>query len=115
MITPKTSENSAGGEGLSALRAAGPRLYVACLAAYNSGALHGRWIDAHQDADQIKHEIKEMLAASSIPYAEEYAIHDYEGFGKASLEEYTSIERVAAIAEFITERGEELGGEVNES
>lgn len=24
----------------------GPRIYVACLAAYNNGHLHGRWIDA---------------------------------------------------------------------
>ena len=23
-----------------------PRIYVACLAAYNNGRLHGRWIDA---------------------------------------------------------------------
>lgn len=27
----------------------GPRIYVACLAAYNNGSLHGRWIDADQD------------------------------------------------------------------
>lgn len=25
-----------------------PRVYVACLAAYNSGFLHGAWIDAGQ-------------------------------------------------------------------
>ena len=28
-----------------------PRIYVACLAAYNNGYLHGVWIDADQDAD----------------------------------------------------------------
>jgi antirestriction protein len=25
-----------------------PRIYVACLAAYNNGNLHGAWIDATQ-------------------------------------------------------------------
>ena len=40
-----------------------PRIYVACLAAYNAGRLHGEWIDADQDADVIHEEIQEMLAA----------------------------------------------------
>ena len=26
-----------------------PRIYVACLAAYNNGHLHGAWIDAAQE------------------------------------------------------------------
>ena len=26
-----------------------PKIYVACLAAYNNGHLHGEWIDATQD------------------------------------------------------------------
>lgn len=30
------------------------RLYVACLAAYNNGILHGRWINAEQGADAIQ-------------------------------------------------------------
>ena len=30
-----------------------PRIYVACLAAYNGGTLHGEWIDADQSADDI--------------------------------------------------------------
>jgi Antirestriction protein (ArdA) len=29
-----------------------PRIYVACLAAYNNGRLHGEWIDADQPADE---------------------------------------------------------------
>ncbi|MCT8003625.1 antirestriction protein ArdA [Sphingomonas sanguinis] len=55
-----------------------PRIYVACLAAYNNGYLHGTWIDADQDADQIRDEIAAMLARSPVEDAEEYAIHDYE-------------------------------------
>jgi len=58
-----------------------PRIYVACLAAYNAGRLHGRWIDAAQDAADIQAEVRKMLAASPQADAEEWAIHDYEGFG----------------------------------
>ena len=62
-----------------------PRIYVACLAAYNNGHLHGRWIDANQDPDAIQVEISAMLAASPIADAEEWAIHDYEGYEGARL------------------------------
>ena len=33
-----------------------PRIYVACLAAYNNGCLHGRWIDA-TTPDEIRREV----------------------------------------------------------
>lgn len=82
-----------------------PRIYVACLAAYNNGYLHGAWIDADQDADQIRDEIATMLARSPVEDAEEYAIHDYEGFEVVSISEYTGIESVARMAAFIAEHG----------
>lgn len=87
------------------------RIYVACLAAYNYGILHGHWINADQDADDIRTEIAAMLKASPIHGAEEYAIHDYEGFEDISISEYHGIEEVAALAEFIAEHGE-LGAEL---
>ena len=62
-----------------------PRIYVACLAAYNNGELHGAWIDADQDADAIREEIAVILTTSPEPNAEEWAIHDYEGFGDHKL------------------------------
>ena len=83
-----------------------PRIYVACLAAYNNGVLHGRWIDTDQDAEDIHAEIQAMLAASPVPGAEEFAIHDTENFGSARIGEYESIENVAAIAKLIVEHGE---------
>jgi len=82
-----------------------PRIYVACLAAYNDGILHGVWIDADQDADAIRDEIAAMLVRSPIPHAEEYAIHDYEGFESVTIPEYASIENVARMAAFIGEHG----------
>jgi antirestriction protein len=82
-----------------------PRIYVACLAAYNSGVLHGAWIDATNDAWRIWDGIAAMLVASPIAGAEEWAIHDYEGFGCIRIAEYEGIERVAEIVAFIEEHG----------
>jgi antirestriction protein len=83
-----------------------PRIYVACLAAYNNGRLHGEWIDADQSADELHEAVARMLAASPQPGAEEWAIHDYEGFGALRLGEYESLERVATIAAGIAEHGD---------
>jgi len=86
-----------------------PRIYVACLAAYNNGQLHGAWIDADQSADAIHEAIRAMLASSPIPGAEEWAIHDYEDFGGIQLSEYEDIDRVAEIAALLVEHGEPFG------
>ena len=85
--------------------AASPRIYVACLAAYNAGTLHGAWIDAARDVWEIWDAIRAMLASSPVLDAEEYAIHDYEGFGGVRIAEYADIERVAEIAAFVVEHG----------
>ncbi|MGO4452560.1 antirestriction protein ArdA [Arthrobacter sp. RAF14] len=83
-----------------------PAIYVACLAAYNNGTLHGLWIDATLGADEIHRRIRAMLATSPEPGAEEWAIHDYENFGPLCLGEYELIEHVAAIATHIQKHGE---------
>lgn len=113
-----------------------PRIYVACLASYNSGVLHGRWIDL-DDREEVDKEIAEMLRESTypnvrvtcpacegrksrlvascvspdrepcpecngegtVPSAEEYAIHDYEGL-PAWVGEYS---RVSDIFEYLDE------------
>ncbi|HJO66434.1 MAG TPA: antirestriction protein ArdA [Sphingomonas sanguinis] len=91
-----------------------PRIYVACLAAYNNGYLHGAWIDADQDADEIRGEIAAMLSRSPVAGAEEYAIHDYEGFEGVAIEEYAGIENVARVAAFVAENGVLGAGLLNE-
>lgn len=83
-----------------------PRIYVADLAAYNAGILHGAWIDADQSTEDIQAAVNDMLAASPEPLAEEWAIHDYEGFGSLALSEWESFERIAAIAAGIAEHGD---------
>lgn len=84
----------------------GPRIYVASLSDYNAGRLHGRWIDAAQDAEDIHEEVREMLAQSPEPIAEEWAIHDYDGFHGLKIDEYESFEKVAELAQLIEEHGE---------
>ncbi len=82
------------------------RIYVACLASSNAGKLFGKWIDANQSADEIRAEISAMLRESSEPGAEEWAVHDHEGFGEISLSEWPDISRIAVIARLIEEHGD---------
>ena len=87
------------------------RIYVADLAAYNNGKLHGVWIDATQDLDDIQEQVNNMLAQSPEPDAEEYAIHDFEGFNGYSLSEYEGLQSAHEVASFIEEYPE-IGGEL---
>jgi antirestriction protein len=82
-----------------------PRVYFACLAAYNAGALHGAWVDIDQDADAIRDEIAAMLKASPEPGAEEWAAHDYDN-GPAFLGEFPDLDALATYGENFTEHGE---------
>lgn len=54
------------------------RVYIACLAAYNSGYLHGEWYDLadYTDVDELTQDVKEMIEKSPAWDAEEWAIHD---------------------------------------
>ena len=87
------------------------QIYVADLAAYNNSILHGAWIDATQGVVEIQDEISAMLTASPIEDAEEYAIHDYEGFEGYKVSEYEGIAEVQSVACFIDEHGK-LGAEL---
>ena len=80
-----------------------PRIYVACLAAYNSGYLHGCWINATQETDEIIDQVNAMLKKSPVGYAEEWAIHDYSGFYGISISESESFEKISELAQKIQE------------
>lgn len=82
-----------------------PSIYVASLAGYNNGRLHGEWMDAARDPADIHADIAAMLARSKDPGAEEFAIHDYEQFGGCRIHEYDTIEVVSQIARGIAEHG----------
>ena len=67
------------------------RIYVACLAAYNNGHLHGEWIEVTDEAS-IWEAVQAMLFTSPIEEdTEEWAIHDYEGFEGAEAVSYTHL------------------------
>ena len=84
-----------------------PRIYAACLASYNAGRLYGRWIDA-ADADTMREEIADMLAKSPTPGAEEYAIHDYDGFGARFSSEHPDLDNLAEFAALLEEYDAEI-------
>lgn len=83
-----------------------PKIYVACLSAYNCGMHHGLWIDATQEPEDIEDDIKWMLSWSPVADdepCEEWAIHDYENFADFSLREYESLEYISKLAQALDE------------
>jgi len=81
-----------------------PRIYVASLSDYNAGRLHGVWLEA-TDIEQVRNGVAAMLNASPGGDAEEYAIHDFEGFSRYLPSESTDLELVCAIGAAIVEHG----------
>jgi antirestriction protein len=117
------------------------RFYAACLASYNNGVLHGRWIDASADVDAMQEEVSAMLRDSkfpnvtvpcyscdgtgektfhnsetgdtrqgacptcngkgTVPSAEEWAIHDFEGL--PNFGEYCGLQVIADYVELLEE------------
>jgi len=112
MTNEQTSENTPAIQTQPSLTIVGgcPRIYAASLSDYNAGILHGRWIDANQSAEAIHAEIQAMLNESKESLAEEWAIHDYEGFGQWGLREFECIDAIAAVARCIAEHGEVFAG-----
>ncbi len=82
-----------------------PRLYLASLSDYNNGRLHGTWVDMTQDDDTIAEQLAAMLRASPEPYAEEWAIHDHDGWGALAIGEYESLTHLGVIGRGIAEHG----------
>ena len=95
------------------------RAYIACLASYNAGRLHGEWVDVSTDPDENAANIARVLRSSPYPNvtltdpdtgetyasAEEYAVHDYDGPRSLSvmLGEYPSAQRLADAARLLEE------------
>ena len=77
------------------------KIYIACLAAYNSGCLHGNWIDVHGDAEEMEKEAQKVIKTSPVPDAEEWAIHDYDDF--PNMGEYVGLDKIAEVADMILE------------
>lgn len=83
------------------------RIYVASLSDYNAGELLGEWIElVGKDAEQVNAEIEAMLSRSTEEPAEEWAIHDYDGFSHITIHEYERIEGVVELAALMAAHGE---------
>ena len=80
------------------------QIYVACLASYNSGVLHGEWITPKADKEELQEQINKVLKSSKIPNAEEWAIHDYNEF--PNLGEYPGLDNIIKVQEAIDEHGQ---------
>ena len=84
-------------------------IYAACLASYNSGTLHGCWIDLSgvTDAAEINEAIQWMLQQSPAAGAEEYAIHDSSGLPSfLRSTEWPDLSDLAQYAETLLEIGD---------
>ena len=80
-----------------------PQIYVACLAAYNGGFLHGKWITPEADEEKLLAQFDEVIKTSPVSGAEEWAVHDYDEF--PNLGEYPSIDDIIKVQEAIDEHG----------
>ena len=78
-----------------------PSIYIACLSSYNSGHLHGAWIVPDTNKDKLEDQINEVLKASPMPNAEEWAIHDYDSF--PNLGEYPDLDKIIEVQEAIND------------
>jgi antirestriction protein len=80
------------------------RIYVASLSDYNNAILHGVWIDIEESTtyDEVWEQVEGMLKDSPAArkygdVAEEFAIHDSEGFGGYQVHEYAWLPDVVEI------------------
>jgi len=109
------------------------RIYAASLSDYNSGVLHGAWIDLDDctDKESILEAIQAMLAESPTAKregqpAEEYAIHDYDGL-PSIFGEWPDLDLLCEYAEAVAKCHDEeaeqalaayveyLGGDIKEA
>jgi hypothetical protein len=73
-----------------------PRIYAASLSDYTAGRLHGARLEA-TDIQRLRAGVTAMLKTSPSGDAEEYAIHDFEGFSRYLPSEFADLELVCAI------------------
>lgn len=87
-----------------------PRIYVASLSDYNAGRLHGEWINANQPPEDLHRDTQAMLGRSKETTAEEWAIHDYEGFEPLRIDEHETFETISRLAGGIALHGAAFAG-----
>lgn len=94
------------------------KIYVACLASYNNGFLHGKWfdLDKFSDADDLREAItNEVLESKDNPTTlkygetcEEFAIHDYEAPKGCDIGEYSDLDSLMEMNEILSDDNGEI-------
>jgi len=79
--------------------------YIACLASYNAGILHGQWVDLTgiTDIEDIQECIDYIISTSKQPFAEEYACHDWSGIPKFLASEHPNWDDVVKYLDVVAE------------
>jgi antirestriction protein len=83
---------------------------VGSLSDYNNGVLHGTWMDAAREPEQIQADIQTMLASSPWTArtgepAEEWGIFDYDNFGACRIDQHEDLDWISAVAKGIAAHG----------
>ena len=87
-----------------------PRVWIGSLADYNAGLLHGAWLDAAQEPEELEAAVSGLLARSPTPGAEEWAIFDSDDFVGLRIDEHESLETVSRLARGLVEHGAAFAG-----
>ena len=82
------------------------KIYVACLASYNAGKLHGAWIEV-DNLEQIQDAITAMLTASPVAGAEEWEVHDHSGWEGFPAHD-RRLEKLVILPELLEEFGADV-------
>jgi antirestriction protein len=82
------------------------RIYIADLAAYNSGRLVGRWVDMTENADVNLEAIEAAIQSMQAdrPGSEEFVVHDYDD--GINLGETSEWEKLATFGALFEEHGD---------
>jgi antirestriction protein len=81
------------------------RIWVGSLADYNAGRLHGVWLDATLDPDELYQAIQFMVRNGYTPDAEEWGIFDHDEFGGFEVSEYADLKTVSRVAQGVAAHG----------
>ena len=77
------------------------RIYVADLAAYEAGHLHGVWLDATSEVSDMHKQVDAMLADSPVSYPSGYAVRAFEGFEGYTVGEYVGLQAAHDLAKSV--------------
>ena len=90
-----------------------PRVWIGCLASYNSGRLYGEWVEIPEDADELREEINRVLKKSPETFADEWAFMDYEYVPHNTFGENPDLEKLCEWVALFNEHGEAVDAYVS--